>query len=127
MVIEACRTVLTERCRLMCKQRGRQHQGGVRRGGAPLRQSLIGGHASAPLWRGLPELTIFPARPFTTPRRPLTADRHLTDGVDRILDRVSDLYEVSPSERLEPTPTDRREASGMLINRRGNTANPVNN
>jgi len=26
MVIEACRAVLTERCRLMCKQRGRQHQ-----------------------------------------------------------------------------------------------------
>jgi hypothetical protein len=25
MVIEACRVVLTERCRLMCKQRGRQH------------------------------------------------------------------------------------------------------
>jgi len=25
MVIEACRAVLTERCRLMCKQRGRQH------------------------------------------------------------------------------------------------------
>jgi hypothetical protein len=24
MVIEACRAVLTERCRLMCKQRGRQ-------------------------------------------------------------------------------------------------------
>jgi hypothetical protein len=24
MVIEACRVVLTERCRLMCKQRGRQ-------------------------------------------------------------------------------------------------------
>jgi len=26
MVIEACRAVLTERCRLMCKQRGRQHR-----------------------------------------------------------------------------------------------------
>jgi len=26
MVIEACRTVLTERCRLMCKQRGRQQR-----------------------------------------------------------------------------------------------------
>ena len=25
MVIEACRAVLTDRCRLMCKQRGRQH------------------------------------------------------------------------------------------------------
>jgi hypothetical protein len=25
MVIEACRAMLTERCRLMCKQRGRQH------------------------------------------------------------------------------------------------------
>jgi hypothetical protein len=26
MVIEACRAVLTERCRLMCKQRGRQQR-----------------------------------------------------------------------------------------------------
>ena len=25
MVTEACRAVLTERCRLMCKQRDRQH------------------------------------------------------------------------------------------------------
>jgi len=31
MVIEACRAVLTERCRLMCKQRGRQHcRGGAK-------------------------------------------------------------------------------------------------
>jgi hypothetical protein len=29
MVIEACRAVLTERCRLMCKQRGRQQPAGV--------------------------------------------------------------------------------------------------
>jgi hypothetical protein len=28
MVIEACRAVLTERCRLMRKQRGRQHTHG---------------------------------------------------------------------------------------------------
>jgi len=27
MLIKACRAVHTERCRLMCKQRGRQHQG----------------------------------------------------------------------------------------------------
>jgi hypothetical protein len=26
MVIQACRAVLTERCRLMCKQRGCQHR-----------------------------------------------------------------------------------------------------
>ena len=31
-------------------------QGGVRRGGTPLRQSLIRGHASAPLWQGLVRL-----------------------------------------------------------------------
>jgi len=30
MVIEACRAMLTERFRLMCKQRGRQHQAELR-------------------------------------------------------------------------------------------------
>jgi hypothetical protein len=37
MVIEACRAVLTERCRLMCKQRGRQQEVGRRFGPVLLR------------------------------------------------------------------------------------------
>ena len=42
MVIEACRAMLTERFRLMCKQRGRQHEAPNRQGGRNAPPHVVG-------------------------------------------------------------------------------------
>ena len=48
MVIEACRAVLTERCRLMCKQRGRQQEEKGANRSVELATSLVVRESTAP-------------------------------------------------------------------------------
>jgi hypothetical protein len=66
MVIEACRAVLTERCRLMCKQRGRQ-QPSANRGDRSRRHPTA---SRASVWRVLVWIRPGGQAPNLTPYTP---------------------------------------------------------